>query len=419
MKKASLILSFLLLSNLSFALSPLPRNSYLRLGDNQKEVKILQQILNSDRNTEIADVGPGSPGNESWYFGVKTEEALKKFQEKNNLEVTGRIDFKTWKKINDYVLGISEITTNTTNSKIPAADNKVKTINEQNKKDFEESKKLSAEKKVAETNLRNEENKSFIDNLLDKYTGFFYTNKGDAEKDKVNSDIYSNNYSAQTPYLNPSTGMYSSNPTNSQQPGQQPQNQPINNNLAGQPGLNPFLPQQTNPYVNYGPPQPGAEVTGGRISAAKVNKIGQCRATSFAHATLAEGCVADRADQQNNQKSASGLVLSRTGVPAIPTVALWAGSFGDAVEVKDLSTGKCKAFPILERGPGEGPLSKGVCIDLTGSAIDILKGRTPCKTVGPLGEGKEGINQVQYAIVSGEKIQPGQTKECTHLVKQN
>ncbi len=164
-----------------------------------------------------------------------------------------------------------------------------------------------------------------------------------------------------------------------------------------------------------GPGSPGSEVTGGSTSGPAA-LIGQGRATSFAHATLREGCKADRNDQQNGQRSASGVLLSRVGERAIPAVALpRAGSFRDAVEVKDLDTGRCKAFPLLDRGPGPGPIARGVVIDLTGSAVDILKGRTPCATVGQLGEGMEGVNRVQFAVIAGNKIEPGQTKECTQL----
>lgn len=52
----------------------------LSVGSNSIDVKILQEILNSDRRTRIADTGPGSPGQESFYFGIGTREALKHLQ---------------------------------------------------------------------------------------------------------------------------------------------------------------------------------------------------------------------------------------------------------------------------------------------------------------------------------------------------
>ena len=95
LKKIKICAIFLICSSSVHALSNLPKNSYLRFGDNMRQVKILQEILNSNSGTQVAQEGPGSPGFENWYFGKKTEVAVKKFQEKYGLEVTGKIDFKT------------------------------------------------------------------------------------------------------------------------------------------------------------------------------------------------------------------------------------------------------------------------------------------------------------------------------------
>jgi Bacterial Ig-like domain len=52
----------------------------LSQGINDSEVKVLQQILNTDQRTQIALNSIASPGNETSYFGPSTKEAVKKFQ---------------------------------------------------------------------------------------------------------------------------------------------------------------------------------------------------------------------------------------------------------------------------------------------------------------------------------------------------
>lgn len=54
----------------------------LRIGDRDPEVKSLQIYLNSLGFT-VASSGPGSPGNETDFFGSGTRDALIRFQEEN------------------------------------------------------------------------------------------------------------------------------------------------------------------------------------------------------------------------------------------------------------------------------------------------------------------------------------------------
>lgn len=52
----------------------------LQKGDTSPDVKVIQEILNLDKRTIVAEIGPGSKGNETNFFGVGTREALKRFQ---------------------------------------------------------------------------------------------------------------------------------------------------------------------------------------------------------------------------------------------------------------------------------------------------------------------------------------------------
>ncbi|HEY4479422.1 MAG TPA: peptidoglycan-binding domain-containing protein, partial [Candidatus Paceibacterota bacterium] len=59
----------------------------LKLGASGADVRELQKILNSDPDTVIAKSGPGSPSNESTYFGALTKGAVMRFQQKYKNDV--------------------------------------------------------------------------------------------------------------------------------------------------------------------------------------------------------------------------------------------------------------------------------------------------------------------------------------------
>jgi len=65
--------------------------SDLKMGSYGEEVVFLQQLLNSDPETKVAETGAGSPQNETPSFGPRTQLAVIKFQEKYSSEILAPI----------------------------------------------------------------------------------------------------------------------------------------------------------------------------------------------------------------------------------------------------------------------------------------------------------------------------------------
>lgn len=59
----------------------------LTVGMSGSDVKALQVMLNQDPSTEVAAAGPGSPGQETAYFGPLTAAAVSRFQERYASEI--------------------------------------------------------------------------------------------------------------------------------------------------------------------------------------------------------------------------------------------------------------------------------------------------------------------------------------------
>lgn len=85
----------------------------LRIGDSGEDVRELQKILNSDDKTTVAQIGPGSRGEESNYFGRLTLNAVIRFQNLYKYEIvgnnpsfvgTGYVGPLTRKKLNSFTL---------------------------------------------------------------------------------------------------------------------------------------------------------------------------------------------------------------------------------------------------------------------------------------------------------------------------
>ena len=84
----------------------------LHYGQTSPDVIPLQQFLNTDAQTKVANIGPGSPGNESTFFGAKTASAVSRFQEKYSSDIlypvglnqgTGYVGARTRQKINQII----------------------------------------------------------------------------------------------------------------------------------------------------------------------------------------------------------------------------------------------------------------------------------------------------------------------------
>jgi peptidoglycan hydrolase-like protein with peptidoglycan-binding domain len=102
----------------------------LRLGDKGEDVRILQRFLNQNSLTQVSKSGPGSPLNESTYFGPLTKNAVIRFQELYAADVltpvgllagTGFVGPFTRQKINIISGALTQIPSQITTSSVTSS----------------------------------------------------------------------------------------------------------------------------------------------------------------------------------------------------------------------------------------------------------------------------------------------------------
>ncbi len=81
----------------------------LGIGSVGEDVRRLQVFLNSNSETRIANVGAGSPGNETTYYGALTALGVKKFQASRGLTQSGAFDSLTRITVNGSLFGGSVV----------------------------------------------------------------------------------------------------------------------------------------------------------------------------------------------------------------------------------------------------------------------------------------------------------------------
>jgi hypothetical protein len=271
-----------------------------------------------------------------------------------------------------------------------------------------------------------DESSSWIEKL---FANIFGEKKPTAKEDGLK------NTEDKTKQTNQQTSQIGTTQTNQNPP--QPQNTSLQN-PSGSPSS--FSPQPGNGQgQTFGDQTPGqladpnfkGITNTGPISGNSQGAIGKGIATVFGHLQNKNGvCYQDDQDMQHGGRSASGLYLTGAGRPPIPAVALpqdvqtkifggykdeKGNLIGAGAAVQVMYNGNCKVFPLYETGPAAGPRSKGVVIDLTGSAYDLMEKKQPCRIVsGPPKSSSGQLENVSYAVFKDKRMKPGEVGECAN-----
>lgn len=108
----------------------------LKFGMSQGDVLLLQRALNADTDTSVSETGNGSSGFETTFFGVKTLDAVKRFQEKYKDEIlspagltspTGFVGPLTRQKLSEIAIsieGVAGVGNSVSTNQIPVVEQK-------------------------------------------------------------------------------------------------------------------------------------------------------------------------------------------------------------------------------------------------------------------------------------------------------
>ncbi len=100
----------------------------LSFGMTGEDVRYLQSLLNKDSRTQVVATGPGSPGQESLFFGQKTRDAVMRFQELYKYEIliplgistpTGIVGARTQEKLLNLIDPFKNTSTEISSGNIP------------------------------------------------------------------------------------------------------------------------------------------------------------------------------------------------------------------------------------------------------------------------------------------------------------
>lgn len=353
--------------SITFALPHLPKTAVLKYLDTDPVVQNLQIILNSDPDTLVDTSGPGSSGKEVWFFGAKTLDAVKRFQQKYGLEVTGTVNVATINKLNSIgsptptptiiIKSVATETEDTSNPYLSSSDNAYVSYD-------------------GEPGLEDNSGKqnTYIDNLANKYTNSISPLSPLFTNFTPTTQLQTTNINGFNPYMY--GGMFPRDAVNGNGLGNLFSNFGGNSGLGG--ALQSFLNPQSQRQADNQQPYTGDPLqttrSGGDL---KGDGFGVVMTTAFGHERNGRY---DNAD--NGQPSCSSSCSTRKGGKCEKIASLKkslrikifgnipkSGWCGKELEIVYPKRKTCGVYPLYEEGPAE---RLQASMDLTGTIWNEL-----------------------------------------------